>query len=90
MKDEVTMLDTLLAYRWTPLNRLRLVVGFCSLLRCNALLFGERMSMTSDAFKGENIILEKPLERLTSQLGLIHLPAGRCRIFGLRHFRSLN
>ena len=82
------MLDTLLVSRWSPLNRL--VVGFCNLLRRNTLLFGERMSMTSNGFKGENIILENSPERLTSRLGLFRLPAGRCRIFCLRRFRSLN
>ena len=79
---------SILLYRRSPLNRL--VVGFCNLLRRNTLLFGERMSMTSNRFKGENIILEKPPERLTSQLDLFRLPAGRCQIFWLQHFRSLN
>jgi hypothetical protein len=78
------MLDTLLVYRWPPLNRL--VVRFCNLLRRNTLLFGERMSTTSNRFKGKNIILEKPPERLTSPLGLFRLPAGRCRIFCLHAF----
>jgi len=88
MKYRCSVLNTLLVYGWSPLNRL--VVGFCNLLRCNTLLFGERMSMTSNRFKGENIILEKPPERLTSQLDLFRLPAGRCQIFWLQHFRSLN